>query len=151
MIFDEPNLDHPTSTKGDLMQQFPSTPPKLSFANRLPLLPVARNGFRSHGGQEENYGGVKSLIKCSFMTWANASACSCNSRFSPSSSPLLSPKTFGPLSLAAFFLYVFSEKGWRARECSSRLRFHDDSRILNGHPIDDDDDEPSTDGAEASA
>ena len=63
-----------------------------------------------------------------------------------------SPGTFGLLSLAASFLPVFSEKGWRTRECSSQLSFHDDSQILYGRPTDDDDDdERSRDGAEASA
>ena len=45
------------------MQQFRSTPSMLSFTNRLPLLQVDRNGFRTHGGQEENHGFFHDLGK----------------------------------------------------------------------------------------
>ena len=111
------------------------------------------------GGQEENYDDVKSLIKSSFMTWANTSACSCNSTvlsflFASSFNcwncgSTFSKKTFGPHTLAAFSLHVFPEKAWRTQKCSSQLSFHDDSLTLHGHPTDDD--EPPCHGAEASA
>ena len=75
------------------------------------------------------------LFASSFNCWY------CRSNFSK--------KTFGLLSLAAFFLPVLSEKGWRHRECSSQLSFHDNTQIPYGHPTDDD--ELSRDWTEASA
>ena len=115
------------------MQQFRSTPSMLSFPTRLPLLQVARNGFRTHGGQEENYSGVKSFNKMFFHDLGKHFRLLL--QFHGSLLPLrllfqllvlwikTSPKIFRPLSLAA-------------QKC------HEDSRILYGRPTDDGDDGP---------
>ena len=134
------------------MQQFSSTPSMLSFPNRLPLEWIWnpwRTGRKLRWRKEFDQVFFRDLGKhFRLLLQLHGSLPPLRLLFQLL---VLWIKLLQKLSGRSHSPHSSSTSSPRRAGGPGSARIHDDSRILYGHPIDDGDDEPSRNGAEASA